>query len=95
MRMIWRSSATNAWTFIREYAKKWHDLSDETAQSLGKRLLDYQKKRVDLRSKYFTHMSKEISPMSLRNSLRSRCTWRTSSTWKSPRLCTADQVEGC
>ena len=47
---------------IREYAKNWNDLSDETAKSLGKRLLDYQKKRIDLRSKYFERMSKEISP---------------------------------
>jgi hypothetical protein len=47
---------------IREYAKNWNDLSDETAKDLGKRLLDYQRKRIDLRSKYFERMSKEISP---------------------------------
>ena len=47
---------------IREYAKNWNNLRDETAKDLGKRLLDYQKKRVDLRSRYFDRMSKEISP---------------------------------
>jgi hypothetical protein len=47
---------------IREYAKNWDNLTDETAKDLGKRLLDYQKRRVDLRSRYFDRMSKEISP---------------------------------
>jgi hypothetical protein len=47
---------------IRDYAKNWDNLSDETAKDLGKRLLDYHKKRVDLRSKYFDRISKEISP---------------------------------
>lgn len=47
---------------IRDYAKNWGDLSDETAKNLGKRLLDYQKKRVELRGKYFDRISKEISP---------------------------------
>ncbi|MFZ0589301.1 MAG: hypothetical protein WAM39_02345 [Bryobacteraceae bacterium] len=47
---------------IRDYAKNWDNLSDETAKNLGKRLLDYQKKRIDLRGKYFDRMSKEISP---------------------------------
>jgi hypothetical protein len=47
---------------IREYAKNWNNLRDETAKDLGKRLLDYQKKRVDLRSRYFDRMAKEISP---------------------------------
>jgi hypothetical protein len=47
---------------IRDYAKNWENLSDETARDLGKRLLDYQKKRVELRGKYFDRMSKEISP---------------------------------
>jgi hypothetical protein len=47
---------------IREYAKNWDNLTDETAKALGKRLLDYQKKRVDLRSRYFDRMAKEISP---------------------------------
>ena len=43
--------------------KNWDDLSDETARSLGKRLLDYHKKREDLHGTYFDRMSKEISPM--------------------------------
>ena len=47
---------------IRDYAKDWDNLTDETAKDLGKRLLDYQKRRVDLRSRYFDRMSKEISP---------------------------------
>jgi len=47
---------------IRDYAKNWDNLSDETARNLGKRLLDYDKKRVDLRSKYFDRISKEVSP---------------------------------
>src|SRR5690349_15806705 len=29
---------------IREYAKNWDNLTDETAKDLGKRLLDYQKR---------------------------------------------------
>ncbi|MBV9036762.1 MAG: hypothetical protein JO182_19890 [Acidobacteriaceae bacterium] len=52
----------NRFAVIQEYAKDWHDLSDQTAKDLGKRYLDYQKKRVDLQSKYFDRMSKEISP---------------------------------
>ena len=47
---------------IRDYAKNWDNLSDSTAKDLGDRLLSYQKKRVDLRKKYFDRMSKEISP---------------------------------
>ncbi|HEX4165916.1 MAG TPA: hypothetical protein VHZ55_10630 [Bryobacteraceae bacterium] len=47
---------------IRDYTKNWGNLSDNTARDLGKRLLDYQKKRVELRGKYFDRMSKEISP---------------------------------
>lgn len=46
---------------IRDYAKNWDSLSDSTAKDLGTRFLDYQKKRVDLRKKYFDRMSKEIS----------------------------------
>jgi hypothetical protein len=47
---------------IRDYARNWDNLTDETAKDLGKRLLDYQKKRVDLRGRYLDRMSKEISP---------------------------------
>ena len=47
---------------IRDYAKNWDNLSDATARNLGKRLLDYDKKRVGLRSKYFDRISKEVSP---------------------------------
>jgi hypothetical protein len=46
---------------IREYAKNWDNLNDASARDLGKRLLEYQKKRVDLRARYFDRMSKEIS----------------------------------
>jgi hypothetical protein len=48
---------------IRDYVKNWGNLNDETARSLGKRLLEYHKKCEDLHSKYFDRMSKEISPM--------------------------------
>ncbi len=48
---------------IREYAKNWDSLSDSTAKDLGSRLLDYQKKRVELRKKYFDRISKQISPI--------------------------------
>jgi hypothetical protein len=47
---------------IRDYAKNWDNLSDETARNLGRRLLDYHKRREGLRSKYFDRMSKEITP---------------------------------
>jgi hypothetical protein len=47
---------------IRDYVKNWDNLSDETAKDLGKRLIDYHKKRVELHSNYFGRMSKEISP---------------------------------
>ncbi|MBV8827911.1 MAG: hypothetical protein JO108_01645 [Acidobacteriaceae bacterium] len=48
--------------FIRAYAKNWDDLNDEMARSLGKRVLNYHKKRDDLHGKYFDRISKEISP---------------------------------
>jgi len=48
---------------IRDYAKNWDNLNDDTAKSLGIRLLEYHKKREDLHSKYFDRISKEISPM--------------------------------
>jgi hypothetical protein len=47
---------------IRDYAKNWDTLSDSTAKDLGDRLLEYQKKRVELRKKYFDRLSKEVSP---------------------------------
>ena len=47
---------------IREYTRQWNNLNDETAKQLGKRFFEYQKKRLDLRTKYFDRMSKEISP---------------------------------
>jgi hypothetical protein len=47
---------------IKDYAKNWDNLSDSTAKDLGTRLLDYQKKRVDLRKKCFDRMSKEVTP---------------------------------
>jgi hypothetical protein len=47
---------------IRDYAKNWHQLSNETAKSLGNRLLEYHKKRVELAQKYFQRMSKKLSP---------------------------------
>jgi hypothetical protein len=47
---------------IREYAKNWDTLTDDQAKSLGKRTFDFQKKRVDLRNKYFDQISKQVSP---------------------------------
>lgn len=47
---------------IREYAKSWDTLTDDQAKDLSKRTLDFQKKRVDLRSKYFDQISKQINP---------------------------------
>ena len=47
---------------IRDYVKNWDHLNNETARNLGKQLLDYQKKCVGLRSKYFERISKEVSP---------------------------------
>lgn len=47
---------------IRDYAKSWDNMSDATAKDLGNRMLDFQKKRVDLRKKYFDRMSKAITP---------------------------------
>ena len=47
---------------IRDYVKNWDNLSDDTAKSLGRRLLEYHKKRVELAQKYFDRISKEISP---------------------------------
>jgi len=46
---------------IREYAQNWETLSDSSAKDLGTRMLDFQKKRVDLRKKYFDRMSKELN----------------------------------
>jgi len=47
---------------IRDYAKSWDNMSDATAKDLGSRMLDFQKKRVDLRKKYFDRISKAITP---------------------------------
>lgn len=47
---------------IRDYAKNWNQLSNESAKSLGNRLLEYHKKRVELEQKYFQRISKELSP---------------------------------
>jgi hypothetical protein len=47
---------------IRDYAKSWDNMSDDTAKDLGTRMLDFQKKRVDLRKKYFERISKAITP---------------------------------
>jgi hypothetical protein len=47
---------------IRDYAKNWDNLADVEAKDLGNRMLDFQKKRVDLRKKYFDRISKEVTP---------------------------------
>jgi hypothetical protein len=46
---------------MRGYALNWDNMSDETATGLGKRLLEYERKRVDLRQKYYDRFSKELS----------------------------------
>lgn len=47
---------------VRGYALNWDNMSDQTARELGKRFLDYQKKRLELHEKYFDRFSKELSP---------------------------------
>jgi hypothetical protein len=47
---------------MRAYALNWDNMSDETATALGKRLLEYEKKRVELRQKFYDRFSKELSP---------------------------------
>ncbi|HEY7211611.1 MAG TPA: hypothetical protein VH477_15155 [Bryobacteraceae bacterium] len=46
---------------IRDYAKNWDNLSDATAKDLGHRMMDFQKKRLDLHEKYFNRITKEIN----------------------------------
>jgi Spy/CpxP family protein refolding chaperone len=48
---------------IRDYAKNWDSMTDSTAKDLGKKMLEYQEERVELRKKYFDRISKEISPI--------------------------------
>ena len=48
---------------IRDFAKSWDNLSDETATNLWRRLEDYHKKRLELRAKYFDRISKGVSPV--------------------------------
>jgi hypothetical protein len=47
---------------MRGYVLNWDNMSAETATGLGKRLLEYEKKRVVLRQKYYDRLSKELSP---------------------------------
>jgi hypothetical protein len=68
---------------VRHYTENWDNLSDETAKNLGKRLIAYHKKRIDLRDKYFDRMSKEISPIVAAKFFQSRRNWRTWSIWQS------------
>jgi hypothetical protein len=46
---------------MRGYSLNWDNMSDETATGLGKRLLEYEKKRVELRQRYYDRFSKELS----------------------------------
>ena len=70
---------------IRDYTKNWDNLSDETAKDLGKRLIAYHRKRVDLRDKYFGRMSKDISPTVAAKFFQIETQLETSSIWQ-PRL---------
>jgi hypothetical protein len=46
---------------IKEYATSYTSLTDEQAQSLTQKALDYQEDRVDLEKKYFKEFSKVLS----------------------------------
>jgi len=47
---------------MRTYARNWDNLSEQTARDLGRRLFEYQKKRAELRAKYFDRISNKLSP---------------------------------
>ncbi|HXY52021.1 MAG TPA: hypothetical protein VEI01_21420 [Terriglobales bacterium] len=47
---------------LKEYANSYDTLTDQQVQSLADRSFALQKKRVDLRQKYFKKMSKAVSP---------------------------------
>jgi hypothetical protein len=49
---------------LKEYASSYNTLTDPQVQSLAQRSFALQKKRVDLREKYFKKMSKALSPKS-------------------------------
>jgi hypothetical protein len=61
--MICQSWGDRRVDIVLDYTENWDNLSDETAKNLGKRLIAYHKKRIDLRDKYFDRMSQEISPI--------------------------------
>jgi hypothetical protein len=47
---------------LKEYADSYDTLTDEQVKSLADRSFDLQKKRIDLRQKYFGKVSKAVSP---------------------------------
>jgi hypothetical protein len=49
---------------IKEYAKNYDTMTDKEVQSLADRSFALQKKRIDLREKYFKKISKAVSPKS-------------------------------
>jgi Spy/CpxP family protein refolding chaperone len=49
---------------LKEYAESYNTLTDQQVQSLADRSFALQKKRIDLREKYFKKMSKALTPKS-------------------------------
>jgi hypothetical protein len=49
---------------LKEYANSYNTLTDQQVQSLADRSFGLQKKRIDLRQKYFKKLSKAVSPKS-------------------------------
>jgi hypothetical protein len=49
---------------LKEYADSYNSLTDQQVQSLADRSFALQKKRIDLREKYFKKMSKALTPKS-------------------------------
>jgi len=47
---------------LKDYAQQYDTLTDQQVQSLAARSFDLQKKRIDLRQKYFKKISKAVSP---------------------------------
>jgi hypothetical protein len=47
---------------LKEYANSYDKLTDEQVQSLADRSFELEKKRIDLRQKYFKKVSKAVSP---------------------------------
>jgi hypothetical protein len=51
-------------SLLKEYATSYDTMTDQQVQSLADRSFALQKKRIDLRQKYFKRVSKAVSPKS-------------------------------